>query len=63
MTPFSRRKKAMIEKWETAMIAAALNDSGGCVSEAARLLGLDRSNLHRMMKKYKNPAQKVRVGN
>ncbi|MFH2053407.1 MAG: sigma-54 dependent transcriptional regulator [bacterium] len=40
------------QAYEKAFVAAALAESGGNVSEAARLLGLDRTNLHKKIQAY-----------
>ena len=40
------------DAFERLAIEAALDESGGNVSEAARLLGVERSNLHKKISKY-----------
>ena len=40
------------QQFEKGLVAAALDRSGGNVSEAARLLGIDRTNLHKKIQAY-----------
>jgi two-component system nitrogen regulation response regulator NtrX len=46
-----RPLREILEETERRAIHAALESSGGTVSEAARRLGLDRANLHRKMRR------------
>lgn len=52
MTPFIKRKKAMIAKWEMDEIRKALEAAQGNKSQAARDLGMDRANLSRIFRKH-----------
>ncbi len=40
------------QKFEQVCIATALDESGGNVSQAARLLGIDRTNLHKKIQRH-----------
>ncbi len=40
------------QEFEKRCVAAALDESGGNVSQAARLLGIDRTNLHKKIQAY-----------
>ena len=39
-------------RFEAACIAECLRETGGNVSQAARLLGIDRTNLHKKIQSY-----------
>ena len=43
---------AHLDTLKKALVAAALAESDGNVSEAARLLGIDRTNLHKKIQAY-----------
>lgn len=44
--------RAQVEQFERSLLIAALNKSGGNLSEAARLLELERSHFRRMLKRF-----------
>ena len=49
---FNRAKQAVVEAFERKFLAERLQQTGGNVSEAARLSGLERQSFQRLMKKY-----------
>jgi DNA-binding NtrC family response regulator len=52
--PFKVAKDALIDQFERAYIRAALDASGGNMTKAARLAGIDRMYLHRLVQKHGN---------
>jgi DNA-binding NtrC family response regulator len=50
--PFKVAKDALIDRFERAYIRAALDASGGNMTKAARLAGIDRMYLHRLVQKH-----------
>jgi DNA-binding NtrC family response regulator len=50
--PFKVAKEALIDKFERAYIRAALDECDGNMTKAARLLGIDRMYLHRLVQKH-----------
>lgn len=55
--PYSEAKKTMLAQFEIAYSREVMIRAGGNFAEAARLAGLDRSNLRRMLRKVKSPSQ------
>jgi DNA-binding NtrC family response regulator len=51
-TPFKLAKDAVVGNFERAYLSALLDASGGNVSKAARLGGMDRMYLHRLIQKH-----------
>jgi two-component system nitrogen regulation response regulator GlnG len=49
---FKEAKERLIANWERAYVAELLHRTGGHVSRAARVAGLDRVSLHRLIKKH-----------
>jgi DNA-binding NtrC family response regulator len=49
---FAEAKKRVLEQWERAYISKLLLTTGGNLSAASRLVGIDRKNLQRKIKKY-----------
>jgi DNA-binding NtrC family response regulator len=49
---FKEAKERLIANWERAYVADLLHRTGGHVSRAARVAGLDRVSLHRLIKKH-----------
>jgi two-component system nitrogen regulation response regulator NtrX len=52
----------LLEQTERRAIARALEAAQGTISEAARLLGLDRANLHRKMRRLASPGRATTTG-
>jgi len=50
--PFKVAKEALIDQFERSYIRAALDACGGNMTHAARLLGIDRMYLHRLVQKH-----------
>jgi len=50
--PFKVQKDALIDQFERAYIRAALDACGGNMTKAARLAGIDRMYLHRLVQKH-----------
>jgi len=50
------------QRFESACIAEALRAAGGNVSAAARMLGIDRTNLHKKIQAYELDLDRVRGG-
>jgi DNA-binding NtrC family response regulator len=55
--PFKVAKDALIDQFERAYIRAALEASGGNMTKAARLAGIDRMYLHRLVQKHGSRGQ------
>ncbi|MBI3683872.1 MAG: sigma-54-dependent Fis family transcriptional regulator, partial [Acidobacteria bacterium] len=51
-TPFRQEKKKSLENFERQSIAELLTRTLGNVTEAAKISGMDRAALHRLMRKY-----------
>jgi DNA-binding NtrC family response regulator len=51
--PYPEAKRRMIERFDDAYTSRLLSRTGGNLSEAARLAGLDRSNFRRILKRHK----------
>jgi DNA-binding NtrC family response regulator len=51
-TPFKLAKDAVVNRFERAYLLALLGTSGGNVSRAARMGGMDRMCLHRLIQKH-----------
>jgi DNA-binding NtrC family response regulator len=52
--PFKVAKEALVDQFERSYIRAALDASGGNMTKAARLAGIDRMYLHRLVQKHGN---------
>ena len=50
--PLSEAKRQAVSSFERAYVVSVLELSGGSVSEAARIAGIDRTNLRRLLKRY-----------
>lgn len=50
---FWQRQKKAIQNWQRIEIANAIEASGGNQTLAARMLGIDRSNMLRLMRKLR----------
>jgi DNA-binding NtrC family response regulator len=46
----TRSYRELVEEFERGLVRAALDEAGGNVAEAARLLKVDRGNLHRRIR-------------
>lgn len=53
---FHEWKEKTLERLEKEFLQAALEEHGGNVTRAAKALGIHRSTLHRLMRRYKLPA-------
>jgi DNA-binding NtrC family response regulator len=51
--PFGDARRAVIARFEQEYLADVLRRAGGNVAEAARLSGMDRSNLRRLLVRYR----------
>ena len=51
--PFGEARRTVIERFERAYLVDALRRAGGNVALAARLAGVDRSNLRRLLVRYR----------
>ncbi|MGH7442442.1 MAG: sigma-54 interaction domain-containing protein, partial [bacterium] len=60
--PFMRAKRGVLEAFEKDYVRRTLDDSGGNISQAARLAGLDRKNFQVLMKKHGQKAGVEREG-
>ena len=49
---FRQEKRKSVESFERQSVAEALTRTQGNVTEAARICGMDRAALHRLMRKY-----------
>ena len=52
MLPFKIAKDASIDTFERANLGTLLEDAGGNMSKAARMAGMDRMYLHRLVQKH-----------
>jgi two-component system nitrogen regulation response regulator NtrX len=50
------------DQTEAAYITATLNECDGCVTDAAKLLGIERTNLHKRIKRLGIATLRLAVG-
>jgi DNA-binding NtrC family response regulator len=50
--PFKIAKDSAIDAFERAYLATLLEEAGGNMSKAARIAGMDRMYLHRLVQKH-----------
>lgn len=52
-----KSRKQYLKEQDKAYLEQALAESGGCVSAAARRVGIERTHLHKLMRRYGITAQ------